>query len=101
VDWKFDDPELERLYTKGKSSKYQLDRELTKKFSVRVQQIEAARDVNDLQNIPSLKFKAAPRKKSGKFFTVSLDNNHHFLVELRSDKNHIDETLIVILELYQ
>ncbi len=44
------------LYQKGTSKKYKIRPDILKKFFMRIQQLEAARDIYDLWNIPALKF---------------------------------------------
>lgn len=81
MHWRIEDPELINLYTNGNSKKYRVNKELATKFALRVQQIDAAKDINDLFNLQSLNFRKATNRKSGKFYTVSLDDNVYFLVE--------------------
>lgn len=56
MDFTFDNKELEKLYTTGKSKKYRLPNDIVDKFFARIQQIEAANDIYDLWNNKSLHF---------------------------------------------
>jgi|WetSurMetagenome_2_1015567.scaffolds.fasta_scaffold2391787_1 plasmid maintenance system killer protein len=47
MDFKFDNEDLEKLYTEGKSKKYsKLSGDIVDKFFARIQQIEAANDIS-------------------------------------------------------
>jgi len=56
MNFKFDNKDLEKLYTDGKSKKYRLPNDIIDKFFARIQQIEAAKDIYDLWNDKGLNF---------------------------------------------
>ena len=56
MNFSFKNKELEKLYTTGKSKKLKLSNDIIEKFFARVQQIEAAENIYDLWNDPSLNF---------------------------------------------
>lgn len=57
MDVYLDDRELKKLYVTGKSKKLKLRPEIIDKFFAAIQKIEAAADIYDLWNDPSLNFK--------------------------------------------
>ena len=56
MEFRFDNKDLEKLYTEGKSKKYRLPNDIIDKFFARIQQIEAANDIYDLWNDKGLNF---------------------------------------------
>jgi len=56
MEFWFDNKELEKLYTDGKSRKYRLPEDIIDKFFARIQQIEAAAEIYDLWNDRGLNF---------------------------------------------
>lgn len=56
MEFWFENKELEKLYTVGKSRKYKLTEDIVEKFFARIQQIEAAADIYDLWNDKGLNF---------------------------------------------
>ncbi|MCE1246284.1 MAG: type II toxin-antitoxin system RelE/ParE family toxin [Firmicutes bacterium] len=52
----FGNRHLLELYEQGKCSKYRIDRSILRKFFMRVQSLEAAKDIYDLWQTPSLNF---------------------------------------------
>jgi len=52
----FKNPQLEKLYTFGRSRKYPLDEIVAAKFVAVVARLKAAQDVHDLWHLPSLNF---------------------------------------------
>jgi len=101
VEWEIKDPELQKLYTDGKSKKYNIDSGAAKKFAFRIQQIDAVKDIEDLHRIPSLEFKKVRNKKNGRFFTICVEKNICFLVEIKKESAGSNKSIIVITELFQ
>ena len=56
MDVQFNNTKLEQLYCKGSSRKYRVEEQVRKKFFMRVQQLEAAETIHDLQKCTSLHF---------------------------------------------
>ena len=56
MEFKFNNKELEALYTSGKSKKMKLTSDIIEKFFARIQQIEAANTIYDLWNDKGLNF---------------------------------------------
>lgn len=56
MEFRFENKDLEKLYTTGKSRKYKLPDDIIDKFFARIQQIEAATDIYDLWNDKGLNF---------------------------------------------
>ncbi len=78
MDVHIDDKELEKLYRTGKSNKLKLRPEITEKFFATVQKIDAARDIYDLWNDPSLHF-----KKYEKHYTIRLGLKYRLEMEVK------------------
>ncbi len=56
MEFRFENKDLENLYTDGKSRKYKLQDDIVDKFFARIQQIEAASDIYDLWKDKGLNF---------------------------------------------
>jgi len=56
MEFRFENKDLEKLYTEGRSRKYKLSDDIIDKFFARIQQIEAATDIYDLWNDKGLNF---------------------------------------------
>ena len=66
MEWDFSNKNLEKLYTKGKSSKYKgLPKNVAINFVARINEIEAASNIYDLWKKPSLNFEKLKGKKKG------------------------------------
>jgi len=52
----FRNKHLVNLYQDGKSKKYKVPQEILKKFFMRIQELEAARDIHDIWKKPSLNY---------------------------------------------
>ncbi len=78
MDVYLDDKELERLYVTGKSRKLKLRPEIIDKFFAAIQKIEAASDIYDLWNDPSLNF-----KKYKDHYSMRLSGKYRLLMNIK------------------
>jgi len=78
LDVYIDDKELEKLYETGKSKKLKLRPEIIEKFFATIQKIDAAKDIYDLWNDPSLNF-----KKYEKHYSMRLSGKYRLETEVK------------------
>lgn len=95
MDFKFDNKDLEKLYTEGKSKKYRLSEDITDKFFARIQQIEAARDIYDLWNDKGLNFEKLQGYDSRYSMRLKLKYRMEMIVEWQNSEKIIGEFIIV------
>ncbi|MEO0123724.1 MAG: type II toxin-antitoxin system RelE/ParE family toxin [candidate division WOR-3 bacterium] len=95
MEVKFRNPKLLELYQKGKSKKYVLGSEVVKKFSLRIEILQAAVNIYDLWKSPSLHFE----KMTGydKRYSVRIDKKHRleFEIEWTDDKKTVGVVKII------
>lgn len=81
MEIEFENRKLLDLYEKGTSKKYCLDKGVLKKFSMRIQQLEAAKDIYDLWKTPSIKFE---KMKSAKcLYSLRIDRTYRLEIKIR------------------
>ncbi len=95
MDFRFDNKDLEKLYTEGKSKKYRLSEDITDKFFARIQQIEAAKDIYDLWNDKGLKFEKLQGYESRYSMRLKLKYRMEMIVEWQSSEKNIGEFIII------
>jgi len=97
MDYEFKTRHLVELYTKGKSRKYKLPKGAPKKFVERVVRIEAAKDINDLREPPSMKFE----KLAGFENRFSIRLNQQYRLEFEIDFKDEEKTFgsVLILDI--
>lgn len=78
MDVYINDKELEKLYESGKSRKLKLRRDIIDKFFATIQKIDAAKDIYDLWNDPSLNF-----EKYKKHYSVRLTGKYRLEMEIK------------------
>jgi toxin HigB-1 len=91
----FDNKNLQELYEKGISRKYKIDDNVKKKFFMRIQQIEASVDINDLCKAPSLCFE----KLEGYDNRYSIRLNKKWRLEFNIKRENEISGDVIILEL--
>ncbi|MDD4190349.1 MAG: type II toxin-antitoxin system RelE/ParE family toxin [Mangrovibacterium sp.] len=70
--------ELEKLYESGKSKKLKLRQDIIDKFFATVQKIDAAKNIYDLWNDPSLNF-----EKYKKHYSMRLTGKYRLEMEIK------------------
>lgn len=95
MDFRFDNKDLEKLYTDGKSKKYRLPEDITDKFFARIQQIEAARDIYDLWNDKGLNFEKLQGYESRYSMRLKLKYRMEMIVEWQNNEKNIGEFIII------
>ncbi len=95
MDFRFDNKDLEKLYTEGKSKKYRLPEDITDKFFARIQQIEAARDIYDLWNDKGLNFEKLQGYESRFSMRLKLKYRMEMIVEWQNNEKSIGEFIII------
>lgn len=78
MDVYIDDKELEKLYETGNSKKLKLRQDIIDKFFATIQKIDAAKDIYDLWNDPSLNF-----EKYKKHYSMRLTGKYRLEMELK------------------
>ncbi len=95
MDFRFDNKDLEKLYTEGKSKKYRLPEDIVDKFFARIQQIEAARDIYDLWNDKGLNFEKLQGYESKYSMRLKLKYRMEMIVEWQNNEKSIGEFIII------
>jgi len=90
----FSNKELLKLYTTGKSKKYQLNQNVIRKFFMRIQQLEAAKDIYDLWTTPSVKFEKI--KSSKKMYSLRIDRVYRLEVQIEFENKEKTEGKVFI-----
>ncbi len=78
MDVYIDNKELEKLYESGKSKKLKLLQDIIDKYFATIQKIDAAKDIYDLWNDPSLKF-----EKYKKHYSMRLTGKYRLEMEVK------------------
>ena len=79
--WDFADRHLQELYEQGRSKKFKfIDKVLAKKFVERIGRIEAAVNIYDLMEPPSMRFEAL--KGYANRFSIRLDGKYRLEFEI-------------------
>jgi len=92
LDVIFGNRHISDLYEKGKSRKYPLQKPVLKKFSMRIQQMEAAVTIHDLWKSASLNFEKLKGSKNR--YSVRIDKK--WRLEFEIDWQNNDQTVGVI-----
>jgi len=95
MDFKFDNKDLEKLYTEGKSKKYRLSDDIIDKFFARIRQIEAAIDIYDLWNDKGLNFEKLQGFESRYSMRLKLKYRLELIVEWQNTINTVGEFVII------
>lgn len=88
--------ELEKLYLRGKSSKYKIDNRILKKFFLKMKVITSAQDIMDLRIPPSNHFE----KLSGNnrySIRVNMQYRLEFEIVICEDNNKLNRVIIIEL----
>ena len=78
MDVHINDKELEKLYKSGKSKKLKLRQDIIDKFFATIQKIDAAKNIYDLWNDPSLNF-----EKYKKHYSMRLTGKYRLEMEIK------------------
>jgi plasmid maintenance system killer protein len=78
LDVHINDKELEKLYESGKSKKLKLRQDIIEKFFATIQKIDAAKNIYDLWNDPSLNF-----EKYKKHYSMRLTGKYRLEMEIK------------------
>ena len=88
---------LVHLYQKGKARKYPLPTGVIKKFSMRMQQIEAAVNIYDLWKTSSLNFERLQGFENR--FSLRLDNKYRLEMEIEWEDEERTRGTVYILKI--
>lgn len=95
MEFRFDNKDLEKLYTEGKSKKLKLATDIIDKFFARIQQIEAANDIYDLWNDKGLNFEKLQGYDSRYSMRLKSKYRLEMIVEWRANDKNIGEFIII------
>ena len=95
MDFRFDNKDLEKLYTEGKSRKYRLPEDIIDTFFARIQQIEAANDIYDLWKDKGLNFEKLQGYESRYSIRLKLKYRLEMIVEWQNNENSVGEFIII------
>lgn len=94
MDFTFDNKELEKLYTTGKSRKLKLSNDVIDKFFARIQQIEAANTIYDLWNDKGLNFEKLQGYENLYSMRLKLKYRLEMQIEWKNDEKTIGDFII-------
>lgn len=97
MEIEFSNKDLLNLYTTGKSKKYQINKNVVKKFFKRIQQLEAAKDIYDLWKTPSVKFEKIKRSK--KIYSLRIDKVYRLEVKIEFENKEKSKGKVFIKEI--
>ena len=92
----FQNKSILELYQSGKSRKYKVSEEVLKKFSMRIQQIEAAHSIHDLWKTPSLNFE---HLNGSNRHSVRITGRWRLEMEITWDNQECTTGTVIITEL--
>jgi plasmid maintenance system killer protein len=95
MDFRFENKDLEKLYTEGKSKKLKLPSDVIDKFFARIQQIEASNDIYDLWNDNGLHFEKLQGFDSRYSMRLKLKYRLEMIIEWRNNEKNIGEFIII------
>ena len=95
MEFRFENKDLEKLYTEGKSKKLKLPSDIIDKFFARIQQIEAANDIYDLWNDKGLHFEKLQGFDSRYSMRLKLKYRLEMIIEWRTNEKNIGEFIII------
>jgi len=93
----FRNKHLLKLYTDGKTKKYDIPRNIFVKYTMRVQQLEAAVTIHDLWKTASLNFKSLKGFKNR--YSVRVDKQWRLEIEIAWEDKEKTKGVIYIVEL--
>jgi proteic killer suppression protein len=79
MDVEINNKDLLKLYTTGKSKKYRLPSEILDKFLLRINLIQAAKDIYDIWNDKAARFK---KLEGAEIFSMRLNNKYRLEIEI-------------------
>lgn len=94
MEFTFDNKELEKLYTHGKSKKYRLPNDIIDKFFARLQQIEAANTIYDLWNDRGLNFEKLQGAENSYSMRLKIKYRLEMNVQWKNDEKTIGDFII-------
>ncbi len=97
MEFEFKNKNLAVLYEKGKHRKYRLPEPVIKKFFMRIQQIEAARDIYDFWKTPALKFEKLQGYENR--YSLRVDRGYRLEIEMEWWNDNKTVGKVLILEL--
>ena len=93
---KFDNRQLENFYYSGKSKRYRIQRNIFKRFSMRVQQLEASASTHDLMINTGLRFKKLEGTKKN-IYSVRVNDTYRLEFQIQwEDEQHTKGTIIIM-----
>ena len=99
MEFQIDDPDLIELYTSGKSRKYKVSDLIARTFAHRIQQLNAAKDIDDLHKIGSLQFKLSNKRNGTDEYTIDVDSGYSLTLFITKNTKHSSTHTVIIKEL--
>lgn len=93
----FEDQNLLELYEKGSSKKFNLEKDVLKKFFMRIQQLEAALNIHDLWKTASLNFERLKGFENRYSVRVTIKWRLEFRIDWIDESKTIGEIYILRL----
>lgn len=97
MDVDFRNNNLVELYETGRNKKYKLQPNILRKFFMRIQELEAAKDIHDLWKKPSLNFERLQGFKNR--YSLRLQDKWRLEIEIEWENEEQTEGTVYIVEL--
>ena len=97
LEIKFKNDNLRELYEQGKSKKYKLQKDIVKRFIMRINQLEAANDIYDLWQNKSLNFEKLEGNKN--LYSIRVNEQYRIELEIEWLDENKTKGIINIVEL--
>lgn len=98
MKFEIDNKSLIEVYTKGRSRKLRLPPGIADKFLERVARIDAAVDIDDLRNPPSMQFEKIHGHKD--FFSIRINKQYRLIFNVQFDENSDKTGKVFIKEIW-
>jgi toxin HigB-1 len=100
MDFRFENKDLEKLYTAGKSKKYKFPDDIIEKFFARIQQIEAAKDIYDLWSDKGMNFEKLTNSENRYSMRLKLKYRLEMNIEWKNSEKTIGEFIIIEISVH-
>ncbi len=94
MEWEIKNPELENLYTQGKSSKFpSIDARIAKKISIRIHQLQTVSDLKEFKQIKSIQLLKTNKPN---IYSLLLADDIWLLIQIANTENKKSEKVHII-----
>jgi len=100
MDFRFENKDLEKLYTTGRSRKYRIPDDIIEKFFARIRQIESAYNIYDLWSDKGLNFEKMQGSESRWSMRLKLKYRLEMTIEWQDSGQTIGEFIITDITIH-